>query len=98
MIYIYLVINSYQKFQVLEIKKKITDLCTGIWGFKNEALKKLEIKSNGFDLEAELMGKTRKLGLNHKEIEIKWSPRKGGKSKLRSFKDGFIILLRIIRT
>ena len=79
-------------------KKNITDLCTGMWGFNNEALKKLEIKSKGFDLEAELMGMTRKLNLNHKEIGIKWTPRKGGKSKLKSFRDGLIILLRIIRT
>jgi len=79
-------------------RKNITDLCTGLWGFTFESASKLNLQSSGFDLEAEIMGKVRIENLQHKEISIKWSERKGGKSKLRSFKDGFIILFRIIRT
>ena len=32
------------------------------------------------------------------EVEVEWSQRKGGVSKLRSLTDGFIIFLRILRT
>ena len=78
--------------------RRITDLCTGLWGFDAEALDSLDIHSSGFDLEAEITGKARKQGLDHREIAVEWSQRKGGTSKLRSFTDGFIILLRVLRT
>jgi len=79
-------------------RRKISDLCTGLWGFNSKVLLGIEIESHGFDLEAELAGKMRRGGFVHKEIAVKWSQRKGGKSKLRSIRDGFIILIRIIRT
>jgi len=78
--------------------RRITDLCTGLWAFDAGALDSLDIHSNGFDLEAEIAGKARRQGLDHREIAVDWSQRKGGTSKLRSFTDGFIILLRILRT
>lgn len=86
------------KISSVKNKRKITDLCTGIWGFTEKALLLLNLESEGFDLEAEIAGKCTKNNLLHTEIPILWSPRKGGMSKLRSFRDGFIILLRIIRT
>ena len=57
----------------------------------------MEIKSKGFDLEAELAGLAREKD-SIVEVQVDWSQRKGGTSKLRSLTDGFIILLRIIRT
>ena len=79
-------------------RRKITDLCTGLWGFNEEALTQINFQSQGFDLEAEIAGLARKKKLEHHEIEVEWSQRKGGTSKLRSLTDGFIIFLRIIRT
>lgn len=79
-------------------RRYISDLCTGLWGFTTKALRKIEIKSKGFDLEAEIAGQTRKHGLLHKEVPVDWSQRKGGTSKLRSIRDGAIILSRIIFT
>lgn len=79
-------------------RRRISDLCTGLWGFKSHSLLKMQLKSKGFDLEAEIAGMVRKKGLKHSEIEVNWSQRKGGTSKLRSLTDGFIIFLRIIRT
>ena len=78
--------------------RKISDLCTGLWGFKSDALLKMKIQSKGFDIEAEMAGIARKEGLRHVEVDVEWSQRKGGTSKLRSLTDGAIILLRIIRT
>ena len=85
-------------FSRLRNRRKISDLCTGLWGFKSEALIDIKIQSSGFDLEAELFGRSRRLKLNHVETPVKWNQRKGGHSKLRSITDGFIIFLRIVRT
>ena len=78
--------------------RRISDLCTGLWGFSSDALFSFDIQSNGFDLEAELAGLARKAGFSHVEVPVDWSQRKGGTSKLRSLTDGLIIFLRIIRT
>ena len=86
------------KVSSLRNRRKITDLCTGLWGFSNESIEKLDIKSSGFDLEAEIAGLVRKNHLSHSEVPVSWSQRKGGESKLRSLKDGFVILMRILRT
>jgi dolichol-phosphate mannosyltransferase len=79
-------------------RRKISDLCTGLWGFRKDALMTLKIQSSGFDLEAEISGLVRKNSLKHTEVQVEWGQRKGGVSKLRSLTDGFIILTRIIRT
>jgi glycosyltransferase involved in cell wall biosynthesis len=81
----------------LRNRRKITDVCTGLWGFTSAALNSIDIRSKGFDLEAELAGVPRKTGLKHIEIPVKWTQRKGGVSKLRSLKDGLMILIRIIK-
>jgi glycosyltransferase involved in cell wall biosynthesis len=86
------------KISGIKNRRKITDLCTGFWAFNSSTINALEIKSNGFDLEAELMGKVRRLKLRHVEMGVSWTQRKGGVSKLRSFRDGMIILIRILRT
>ena len=78
--------------------RRISDLCTGLWGFSSNSLLSMDIRSKGFDIEAEMAGLVRRKGLNHLEVQVDWSQRKGGTSKLRSLSDGFIILLRIIRT
>ncbi len=79
-------------------RRRISDLCTGLWGFNSQSLMRMDVKSRGFDLEAELAGIARRQGLDHIEVQVDWSQRKGGTSKLRSLTDGFIIFLRIIRT
>ena len=82
----------------LRNRRRISDLCTGLWGFTSYSLNELSIKSNGFDIEAEIVGQIRRKGLNHAEVPIEWSQRKGGSSKLRSLRDGLIIFFRILRT
>ena len=86
------------KISSIRNRRKISDLCTGLWGFKADSLIKMDLQSNGFDLEAEIAGQVRKKKLVHVEIPVDWSQRKGGRSKLRSLRDGAIILARIIRT
>ena len=90
--------RALSKISSIRNSRRISDLCTGLWGFNAEALTAMEIKSKGFDIEAEMVGLARRKGLDHVEVQVDWSQRKGGTSKLRSLTDGFIILLRIIRT
>ncbi len=85
-------------FSSIRNRRRISDLCTGIWGFKGDVIGRISINSNGFDLEAELAGKARRLKLEHVEIPVEWSQRKGGTSKLRSIRDGLIIFLRVLLT
>ena len=75
----------------LRNRKKIYDLCTGLWGLRR-------MHSNNF---ANLRwfrfggrdhGRIRINGLSHIQIPIKWRPRIGGEAKIRSFVDGFKIL------
>ena len=85
-------------FSSIRNRRRISDLCTGIWGFKGGILGRIPINSKGFDLEAELAGNARRLKLEHVEIPVEWSQRKGGTSKLRSIRDGLIIFFRILLT
>ena len=90
--------RALSRIYSIKNNRRLTDLCTGLWGFDAEALDSIDIRSSGFDLEAEIAGRARKQGLDHREVAVDWSQRKGGTSKLRSFTDGFIILMRILRT
>jgi len=69
---------------------KYIDICTGMWGFRGETLKKLNISAKGFELEANLFTNIFKYNLKHKEIKIKYSKRIG-KEKLKK-RDGIKIL------
>jgi len=71
-------------------RMKITDLCTGLWGFRNQAIKNLELKANGFDFEAELFAQLAKKGYRIAEIPVHYRPRPT-KAKLNSIKDGLKI-------
>jgi len=90
--------RALSRISSIRNRRTISDLCTGLWGFSSDALDSMDLKSQGFDLEAEIAGLVRKNGLSHLEIPVAWSQRKGGTSKLRSLTDGTIILLRILRT
>ena len=79
-------------------RKKIHDLCSGLWGFNENAITRISPTAKGFDLEAELHGRVRYEGINLTQIPIDWRCRVGGISKLRSFVDGLRIFVRIIRT
>jgi glycosyltransferase involved in cell wall biosynthesis len=77
-------------------KAKYTDLCYGFAVFKKHALDKLCpcLESTGFEIEAELFIKAKKLGLNVVEVPSVERVRKQGVSNLNAFKDG----LRILKT
>ena len=76
---------------------KYTDLCYGYNAFWRDAFNKMEITSDGFEIETELNVKALKLGLSITEVPSYEEPRLNGVSYLRSLQDGWRILKTILR-
>ncbi|MBW7956180.1 glycosyltransferase [Patescibacteria group bacterium] len=74
-------------------KSNVTDVLTGYFAWKKEALDLLlpHIKSTGFEVEMEMITKMSRLGMEVYSVPISYHPRMG-QSKLNHFKDGLIIM------
>lgn len=72
------------------------DLCTGLWGFRVEALKRLPLRAKGFELEADMFACAAKAGLKMYCGPIVYRARiDGDKPKLRMM-DGLRIAKHLI--
>lgn len=69
---------------------RISDLCTGYWGFKGDVIPRLNLSATGFNLEAELFSQVTKNGYRIGEVPISYR-RRPSQSKLSSIKAGLII-------
>lgn len=69
---------------------RISDLCTGYWGFRGDVIKNLHLTSDGFQIEAELFIQLRKNGYKIGELPVNYRCREG-KAKLSGLKDGIAI-------
>jgi dolichol-phosphate hexosyltransferase len=69
---------------------KISDVCTGLWGFRRDAIRRLELASSGFELEADLFAESVLKGSRIAEIPIKYRARHD-RPKLASLRDGLKI-------
>jgi glycosyltransferase involved in cell wall biosynthesis len=78
---------------------KYTDLCYGYAVFNKRAVEKLApvLKSDGFEIEAEIFIKAIALGLVVKEVPSVEYARKNGNSNLHAFKDGCKILATVLK-
>jgi glycosyltransferase involved in cell wall biosynthesis len=74
---------------------RISDLCTGLWGFRTSALRLLSLDSLAFELEAEMFAEAVKTGLRINEVPISYL-RREGESKLVPIKSGAMILVKLI--
>ncbi len=75
---------------------KSSDPLSGLRGLKREHITKMDIVSNGFEVETEIMIKASRMGLKSIDIPIRYEERVG-KTKLRPLKDGYLILRTIIK-
>lgn len=73
-----------------------SDLCYGYRSFRRSCIKNLNLKSDGFGVETEIAIKVAKKKLRVIEIPSYEKSRRGGEGKLKTFKDGFVILKTII--
>jgi glycosyltransferase involved in cell wall biosynthesis len=75
---------------------QITDIFSGYRAFTREAAALIPITARGFDVETELTLQALYRGLVVKEIEAPYGARpEGSSSKLRTFSDGFAVLLKL---
>lgn len=56
---------------------RVTDVCTGMWGFSQEFLEQCELQAKGFELEAEIFASAALLGVRVAEVPIEYRSRKG---------------------
>lgn len=76
--------------------KTTTDSQSGYRGFRSTVLKELNLRSNGYEIESEMLIKVLKNGHRVKEVPIEFMQRTSGKSKLDPLKDGLRILKSIL--
>ncbi|MFI5412382.1 MAG: glycosyltransferase family 2 protein [Candidatus Micrarchaeales archaeon] len=74
-----------------------TDMCYGYRSFSKEALKKMKLSEKGFGIETEINIMAKKEGMKVLEVPSFEKKRAEGAGKLRSFNDGFIILMTILK-
>jgi len=75
---------------------KVSDLCTGMWGFTNNVVHELNLEAKHFDVEAEMYAKCVKMGYKIGEVPIDYRKRIAP-SKLSSMKHGLLIAKRLIK-
>ena len=73
----------------------VLDLCTGYWGFKGVALKRIKINAAGFDLEANLWSEISKKNLKFSSVSIDYRKRMGYE-KIKPV-DGLKIIFRLLK-
>lgn len=75
---------------------RVSDVCTGMWGFTEEVVNALDIESPSFEVEAEMYAKCIKSGFRVGEVPISYGKRPTV-NKLRALQDGTKIWLRLLR-
>jgi dolichol-phosphate mannosyltransferase len=68
----------------------ISDVCTGFWGYRSDAVRRLELAARGFEIEADMFAECVRNGLSIVEIPITYRARKD-RPKLASLSDGIKI-------
>jgi len=66
---------------------RISDVCTGFWGYRSDAIRRLELEARGFELEADMFVECVRNGLRIAEIPITYRAR-ADQPKLSSLRDG----------
>lgn len=75
---------------------RVSDPCTGYWGFKGNVVKSLKLDAVGFELEANMLAEIARQGYRVTELPILYR-RRPNQAKLGSLKDGFKIGQTLIR-
>jgi dolichol-phosphate mannosyltransferase len=74
----------------------ISDVCTGLWGFRRDAMERLELVASGFELEVDMFAECARNGLRIAEIPITYRARED-RPKLASIRDGLRIGAYLLR-
>jgi glycosyltransferase involved in cell wall biosynthesis len=80
----------FRKAISLAARRNVSDPLTGLYGLRRSALERMDLQSEGFGIEAEIVIKAGRLGLSAMELPIEYRPRIGT-SKLHPWRDGVVI-------
>ena len=75
---------------------RVSDLCTGFWGFKVDVLRSLNLDAVGFELEANMLVEVARHKYHVGEVPIQYR-RRATASKLGSIKAGWMIGKTIVK-
>ncbi|WP_441248988.1 glycosyltransferase family 2 protein [Kitasatospora sp. McL0602] len=75
-------------------RTRLTDLCYGFCAFRRSFLDTLDLRSSGFEIEAEMIAHALRSGLRIAEVPSLELPRRSGRSHLHAVADG----RRVLRT
>jgi len=78
-------------------RQKLTDMETAVKSFKSNIIDTLNLKSNGFDIEPEIVHALSRERIIIHEVPINYEPRTSAEGKKISFKDGLITLKYILK-
>ena len=76
--------------------KKVTDVCTGFWGFRGEAVNTMKLVAQGFEIEADMFAECARHDFSIAELPIDYSKRED-RPKLSSIDDGLRIGLFLFK-
>ncbi|MFE6749438.1 glycosyltransferase family 2 protein [Kitasatospora purpeofusca] len=75
---------------------RLTDLCYGYCAFRRSFLDALDLRSTGFEIEAEMIAHALRSGLRIAEVPSLELPRRSGRSNLHAVADGRRVLRTLI--
>jgi dolichol-phosphate hexosyltransferase len=75
---------------------QISDVCTGLWGYRNAVIKSLDLAARGFEIEANIFAECALKGFRIAEIPIMYGARED-QPKLASVRDGLRIAAFLVR-
>ena len=78
--------------------QQLTDMETAVKSFKSNLINVLNLKSNGFDIEPEIVKALSKEKITIHEVPINYEPRTSAEGKKISFKDGIVTLNYILKS
>ena len=79
------------------LRSNYSDLCYGYIALRRECLEVLELESDGFEIETELIVKAARAGLRIAEVPSFELDRISGVSNLQTFRDGWRVLRTLAR-
>jgi hypothetical protein len=76
---------------------RLTDLCYGLFAFRKDQLERLELGSDGFEIETEIVVRALKAGIEIGEVPSFEAERRHGDSNLHTWRDGQRVLRTLVR-
>lgn len=76
---------------------RLTDLCYGLFAFRRDQLDRLELESDGFEIETEIVVRALRAGIELGEVPSFEAERRCGTSNLRTWRDGQRVLRTLLR-